>query len=121
MTEPPSPPGPSPSGPATVAAFVIYGWVLIWSAAIAAAGFDVSIFNGLWRLAGTLGGRTVLCLVVLSALFHTLDGLRRLVLDGARHVARVDLAARLAAVFFTAALGVPASLVILWPALGGQR
>jgi succinate dehydrogenase/fumarate reductase cytochrome b subunit len=121
VAKPPSPPRPSPSGLATVAAFVLYGWVLVWSAAIAAAGFDVSMFNGLWRLAGTIGGRILLCLVVVCALFHTVDGLRRLVLDGAREVARVDLAARLAAVFLTAALGVPASVVILWPALGGQR
>lgn len=121
MAKPPSPPGPSPSGPATVAAFAIYGWVLAWSAAIAIVGFDVAIFNRLWRLAGTLVGRILLCLVVVCALFHTLDGLRRLVLEDRRDVGRFDPPARLVAIFLTAALGVPVSLVILWPALGGQR
>jgi succinate dehydrogenase/fumarate reductase cytochrome b subunit len=100
---------------------VSFGWLAVWSAGIATLGFDVRLFNRLCELQGNIGVRAVLCLVTLSVLFHSLDGLRRLVADYLPFGSRVEAPARLATVFLTAALGVPACLVILWPILGGQR
>lgn len=117
--------GPKPSSPssplATAAALVTFGWLVVWSAGVAALGFDAGAFNRLSELQGNRVVRALLCLVTVSALFHTLDGLRRLVADYLPAAERFDVPARLATIFLTAALGVPASLVILWPSLGGQR
>ncbi len=72
-------------------------------------------FNRWGAAMGSLGARLVLCLVVLATLFHTFDGLRRMLPDVAPSLAGQDRRLRAAALFATWALALPAFAVIVWP------
>jgi succinate dehydrogenase/fumarate reductase cytochrome b subunit len=76
---------------------------------------DRNRFNRLGAAMGSLGARLILCAVVLAALFHTLDGLRRLLAEVAPAVRRRDEPIRAGVLFATLALGLPAMAVVVWP------
>lgn len=95
--------------------------VAVWALGLALVGIDGSAFARLHDLLGNTVARVAICGVVLAALFHTCDGIRRIVLDVAPAVTRLDERLRLVSVFVTFAAGVPACLVVLWPAVEGIR
>lgn len=63
-----------------------------------------------------LPGRTVLAAIGVAVVFHTVDGIRRLVVE-VRPSA--DRRARALVRFATAAVSLPVALSILWPSVGG--
>ena len=69
------------------------------------------------RTYGNLAVRLVFAGVLLGLLFHAIDGLRSTLTDLVPAVARRDLALRAGARFLTFAVWVPATLVLLWPAV----
>ena len=76
---------------------------------------DRNRFNRWGAAMGSIGARLVLSAVILAAVFHTLDGLRRLVVGPTPGTGRHDDHLRLGVVFFTWALAVPAAAVVIWP------
>ncbi len=72
-------------------------------------------FNRWGAAMGSLGARLVLCGVVLATLFHTFDGLRRMLPDVVPSLVDQDRRLRAAALFATWALALPSFAVIVWP------
>jgi succinate dehydrogenase/fumarate reductase cytochrome b subunit len=97
-----------------VAGVVVFAYVLVLSVALVGIG-DRNRFNRWGHLMHSIGARLVLCVVVLAALFHTLDGLRRLLLEVAPSTARHEVRLRAGVLFLTWALAVPAGVMIVGP------
>jgi succinate dehydrogenase/fumarate reductase cytochrome b subunit len=76
---------------------------------------DRNQFNRWGAGMGSIGARLVLSAVILAAVFHTLDGLRRLAVGMAAVAGRHDDQLRIGVVFLTWALAVPAAAVVIWP------
>jgi succinate dehydrogenase hydrophobic anchor subunit len=97
-----------------VAGVVVLAYVLVLSAVLVGIG-DRNRFNRWAGLAHSIGGRIVVALVVLAALFHTFDGLRRLLVEVAPSLARHDVRLRTGVLFLTWALAIPAGVMIVGP------
>ena len=76
---------------------------------------DRNRFNRWGEALGSIGARIVVSVVILAALFHTLDGLRRLLVGTVPAASRHDDGLSTAVVFSTWALAVPAAAVVVWP------
>ncbi len=72
-------------------------------------------FNRWGAAMGSLGARIGLCVVVLATLFHTFDGLRRMLPEVAPSLASRDRQLRAAALFATWSLALPCFAVLIWP------
>jgi succinate dehydrogenase/fumarate reductase cytochrome b subunit len=97
-----------------VAGSVVLAYTVLYSLAMLDIG-DRNRFNGWGRAMGSLGARLVLSGVVLAALFHTFDGLRRMAIDLRPELAEQNARWRATVLFFTWALAIPAATVIVWP------
>ena len=97
-----------------VAGVVVLGYVLVLSVALVGIG-DRNRFNRWTGVVHGIGGRIVLSLVVLAALFHTFDGLRRLLVEVVPWVGRHDTRLRAGVLFATWALAIPAGVMIIGP------
>jgi succinate dehydrogenase hydrophobic anchor subunit len=102
-----------------VSGIVVYGWVVAWAVGLVVLQVGRSSFNRYYDLLGNAVARVALAVVVVAALFHTLDGLRRLSAGSSSAMRRHDETLQVVCLFVTFALGVPAALVILWPRLDG--
>ncbi len=102
-----------------VAGLVLFAYAAWAAIDLVLAGVARSTFNRLHELYASFLGRAVIAVVVVAALFHALDGLRRLVEEVRPTWARRDAALRTTVAFTTAALGVPAIAVVLWPTVQG--
>jgi succinate dehydrogenase hydrophobic anchor subunit len=76
---------------------------------------DRNRFNRWGGAMGNIGARVVVSLVLLAALFHTLDGLRRLVTSAVPGAGRHDGRLRSGVLFLTWALAVPTAVVVIGP------
>lgn len=83
------------------------------------AGVARASFNRLHELYASFLARAVIAVVVVAALFHVLDGVRRLVEEVRPAWVGRDATLRAGVAFATAALGVPAVVVVLWPTVQG--
>ena len=97
-----------------VAGVVVFAYVVALSLMLVGIG-DRNRFNRWAGLAHSIGGRIVLALVVLAALFHTFDGLRRLLVEVAPTLGRHDVRLRAGVLFLTWALAIPAGVMIIGP------
>lgn len=104
---------PVPWGPMCGAVTLIYVVAVAADRMLLAA--DGVTYNDVHRhLDGPLP-RVLLAVVLVACLFHTLDGVRRLLAPAA---ASDGTAARAAVAFATGAIGIPVAVVVLWPWLG---
>ena len=99
---------------AAVAGAVLLVYVVLWAVALAVLP-DRSRFTQLGGLMGSLGGRLALAVVVLAALFHAFDGIRRMLIETWPTLASRDPQWRGLVQFATWALFVPAATVLIWP------
>jgi succinate dehydrogenase/fumarate reductase cytochrome b subunit len=97
-----------------VAGTVVLAYTVVYSVALLDLG-DRNRFNGWGRSMGSLGARVVLSGVILAALFHIFDGLRRMAIDLRPALVEQDQRWRATVAFFTWVLAIPAAAVILWP------
>lgn len=97
-----------------VAGVVVLVYVLVLSVALVGIG-NRNRFNRWTGVMHSIGGRLVLCLVVLAALFHTFDGLRRLLIEVAPSLGRHETRLRAVVLFATWALAIPAGVMIVGP------
>lgn len=93
---------------------VVLAYVVVEAVALLSID-DRNRFNRWGAAMGSIGARLVLSAVIVAAVFHTLDGLRRLVVGAAPGTGRHDDQLRLGVVFLTWALAVPAATVMIWP------
>jgi succinate dehydrogenase hydrophobic anchor subunit len=102
-----------------VSALVTLAFVVVVAGALVVLGRDRGAFNRLADLADGVGARAVLAGVVVAAIHHTFDGLRVAVTDLVPSWRAHDRGLRLLNRFSLGALGIPAAVVILWPAVAG--
>jgi succinate dehydrogenase/fumarate reductase cytochrome b subunit len=93
---------------------VVLAYVVALSVALVGLD-DRNRFNRWSEVLDSLGARLALCLVVLAALFHTLDGVRRLLVEVAPSTARHETGLRAGVLFLTWALVIPAGVLIVGP------
>ncbi|MEZ5145364.1 MAG: hypothetical protein R2726_23065 [Acidimicrobiales bacterium] len=102
-----------------VAGLVVFAYA-IWAAIdLVVAGVSRGAFTRLHSLYDSVGVRLVLSVVVVAALFHSLDGLRRMLEELRPGVAAHERVGRAAVAFVTAALAMPAVALVLWPSVQG--
>ncbi len=97
-----------------VAGVVVFVYVVVFAAALGQIA-DRNRFNRWGAAMGSLGARLVICVVVLATLFHTFDGLRRLVAEVAPGSVAHDVRIRAAVLFLTWAVAIPCFAAIVWP------
>jgi succinate dehydrogenase hydrophobic anchor subunit len=89
-------------------------YVVVFALALTQVG-DRNRFNRWGAAMGSIGARLVICLVVLATLFHTLDGLRRLLAEVSPTTVADEARARAAVLFLTWAMALPCFAIIVWP------
>lgn len=114
---------------------VLFAYTVWWSGSLALATASRATFNATHRGYAGVAGRLVIAVVMVAGIFHTVVGLAGL-LDsdsdsdsgadadpaaGARGAVPRRIAGwlRAGAPFLTGALGLPAALIVLWPAIRG--
>lgn len=103
-----------------VTGLVLFVYAVVCSGALALLLVGRSPYNRVSALGGSLVLRLGGCVVVVAALFHALDGVRQIVLTAWPAAVRRDPWLRAVVGFLTFALGLPASLVIVWPFVQGR-
>lgn len=102
-----------------LAGVVVLGY-LVWVAIdLVVAAVNRRAFTTIHEAYGSLPARLVVGAVLVAVVFHTLDGLRRLVEELRPELARRDQRFRAVVAFATAAVSVPGVVVVLWPAVRG--
>lgn len=102
-----------------LAGVVVFGY-LVWVAIdLVVAAVDRRAFTTIHEAYGSLLARLVVAAVLVAVVFHSLDGLRRLLEEVRPRLVRHDGRLRAVIAFATAALSVPGVLVVLWPAVRG--
>jgi len=97
-----------------VAGLIVLAYTVLYALALTQLG-DRGRFDRWGRAMSSLGARVALSAVVLAALFHLFDGLRRLAIDLHPDLIAQDERWRATVLFFTWALAVPAAAVMVWP------
>jgi succinate dehydrogenase hydrophobic anchor subunit len=82
--------------------------------------FDRVAYARLHDLLGGAPARAGLCAVVVASVYHAFDGLRVALAELFPRTAGWSEPLQALTVFATAAAGIPASVVILWPVVGGS-
>jgi succinate dehydrogenase/fumarate reductase cytochrome b subunit len=93
---------------------VILVYLVVWAATLSRIANRVT-YNRWGDAMGSLGARFVLCVVVLAGLFHTFDGVRRLLVSLAPRLAGREQQLRAAVLFLTWATAIPCAAAIVWP------
>ncbi len=118
MTTPADAVEPAPSRTrirwAAVSGVVVLVYVVVWSVGLSRIA-QRDTFNRWGAALGSLGARVVICGVVLATLFHTFDGLRRLLAESFPATVEHDTQLRAAALFATWAVALPCFAAIVWP------
>ncbi len=107
-----------PSRLAPVAGLVLFVYALWWSGSLVAV-VSHETFNAWQRAYTALAGRLMIGVVMVAALHHTFDGALRIVAGESEAGAVWAERLRPTAAFLTLALGLPAALVVVWPAVRG--
>lgn len=102
-----------------VAGVVVFAY-LVWLAVdLVVAAVDRRAFTTIHEAYGSLAVRVVVGAVLVAVVFHTLDGLRRLLEEVRPGLVRRDERLRAVVAFATAVLSVPGVVVVVWPAVRG--
>jgi len=97
-----------------VAGLVVLVYVVVWAAALTHIS-DRNTFNRWGQAMGSLGARLAVSVVVLAALFHTFDGMRRAAIAAKPALTARDERLRAGVLFLTWAVALPSIAVIVWP------
>ncbi len=97
-----------------VSGTVVLAYIVVWALGLSRIA-QRATFNRWGAALGSLGARVVVCAVVLATLFHSLDGLRRLMAEAVPRTKEHDLRWRAWVLFVTWAVALPCFAVILWP------
>ena len=120
MTDEPEPAGHEDAVPrsrlpwAAISGVVVLVYLVVWGLALSRIA-DRTRFNRWGDAMGSLGARLVICVVVLAVLFHTFDGIRRLLAEAVPKTRAHDVQLRAWALFATWAIALPCFAAIVWP------
>ena len=95
----------------------IFAFLALHVADVSLLAFSASLYNRVHRLYSTPVLRVFECALVLAVLFHTFNGLRLILIDLADLDLRASQRVLQAVLILTLILGIPASALIMAPAL----
>ncbi len=110
-------PAPSARPWGRIAAVISLVYVAWYVVGLVVLQRSAGTYNALNRFYGGLVPRVVLCGVLLAVLYHLLDGVRATAQDALPRLAGHEVLLRATVRFLLLAVWIPASVVVLWPAI----
>lgn len=103
-----------------VTGFLVFMFLLLHIVDVSLVNVDTELYNEVHELYGNILLRLFECGLLFALLFHSFNGLRIIAVDFFPGVIRREKQLTGVVTFFTLALGIPGSVVILWPWLEGN-
>ena len=103
-----------------VSGFLVFMFLLLHIIDVSLANIGEETYNEVHELYGNVLLRLFECGLLFALLFHSLNGLRIVVVDFFPGAVRNERALTSGVVFLTLLAGIPGSLVILWPFIDGK-
>ena len=103
-----------------VTGFLVFMFLLLHIVDVSLVNIDPELYDTVHALYGNILLRLFECGLLLALLFHSMNGLRIVLVDFFPGVIRREKVLTGMVVFVTLAAGIPGSLVILWPFIDGQ-
>lgn len=103
-----------------VTGFLVFMFLLLHIVDVSLVNIDADLYNTVHELYGNVLLRLFECGLLLALLYHSMNGLRIVLVDFFPGVIRREKMLTGLVVFITLAAGIPGSLVILWPFIDGR-
>jgi succinate dehydrogenase / fumarate reductase, cytochrome b subunit len=103
-----------------VSGFLVFMFLLLHIIDVSLANIGEETYNEVHELYGNVLLRLFECGLLFALLFHSLNGLRIVVVDFFPGAVRNERSLTSAVVLLTLLAGIPGSLVILWPFIDGK-
>ena len=103
-----------------VTGFLVFMFLLLHIVDVSLVNIDADLYNTVHELYGNVLLRLFECGLLLALLYHSMNGLRIVLVDFFPGVIRREKMLTGLVVFVTLAAGIPGSLVILWPFIDGR-
>jgi succinate dehydrogenase / fumarate reductase cytochrome b subunit len=103
-----------------VTGFLVFMFLLLHIIDVSLVNIDADLYNTVHELYGNVLLRLFECGLLLALLYHSMNGLRIVMVDFFPGVIRREKMLTGLVVFITLAAGIPGSLVILWPFIDGR-
>lgn len=103
-----------------VTGFLVFMFLLLHIIDVSLVNIDADLYNTVHELYGNILLRLFECGLLLALLYHSMNGLRIVLVDFFPGVIRREKMLTGLVVFVTLAAGIPGSLVILWPFIDGR-
>lgn len=103
-----------------VTGFLVFMFLLLHIVDVSLVNIDADLYNTVHELYGNILLRLFECGLLLALLYHSMNGLRIVLVDFFPGVIRREKMLTGLVVFITLAAGIPGSLVILWPFIDGR-
>ena len=100
--------------------FLVFMFLLLHIVDVSLIRLDVDLYDDVHDLYGNILLRVFECGLLLSLLFHSFNGLRIVLVDFFPGAIRNEKSLTAVATGLTLVLGIPGSLVILWPFIDGR-
>jgi succinate dehydrogenase / fumarate reductase cytochrome b subunit len=102
-----------------VTGFLVFMFLMLHIVDVSLVNIDAELYNDVHELYGNVLLRLFECGLLLALLYHSFNGLRIIAVDFFPGVISRERQLTGVVTFFTLALGIPGSLVILWPFIDG--
>ena len=103
-----------------VTGFLVFMFLLLHIIDVSLVNIDADLYNTVHELYGNVLLRLFECGLLLALLYHSMNGLRIVLVDFFPGVIRKEKMLTGLVVFITLAAGIPGSIVILWPFIDGR-
>ena len=103
-----------------VSGFLVFMFLLLHIVDVSLVNADVELYDEVHALYGNILLRIFECGLLLALLFHSLNGLRIVIVDFFPRAVRNERRLTYGVVTLTLLAGIPGSLVILWPFIDGK-
>lgn len=103
-----------------VTGFLVFMFLMLHIVDVSLVNIDPELYDDVHELYGNVLLRLFECGLLFALLYHSFNGLRIIAVDFFPGVIKREKQLTAVVVFFTFALGIPGSIVILWPWLEGN-
>ncbi|MCB1017131.1 MAG: succinate dehydrogenase, cytochrome b556 subunit [Acidimicrobiales bacterium] len=103
-----------------VTGFLVFMFLLLHIVDVSLVNIDPELYNTVHELYGNILLRLFECGLLFALLYHSMNGLRIVLVDFFPGVIKREKMLTGLVVFVTLAAGIPGSLVILWPFIDGK-
>ena len=103
-----------------VTGFLVFMFLLLHIVDVSLVNIDADLYNTVHELYGNVLLRLFECGLLLALLYHSMNGLRIVLVDFFPGVIRREKMLSGLVVFVTLAAGIPGAIVILWPFIDGR-